>query len=165
MVRLPIDAAPFASAAMSNISCEPASLAAGVPENVRVVTSNASHSGNGSPSEVGIEAPEKGQPFGRASRESLASMVAGRNVTVERHKRDRYGRLVGKVFADNHDVGLVQVERGTAWHYKAYQREQRAEDAQAYAQAEVQAKAARRSLWSDPAPMPPWEWRRARRGN
>ena len=52
MVRLPTDAAPFVSAAMSNISSEPASLAAGVPENVSVVASNASHSGSGSPSAV-----------------------------------------------------------------------------------------------------------------
>jgi len=109
---------------------------------------------------MGIDAPEKGQPFGNASRESLASMVAGRNVTVEWHKRDRYDRLVGQVFADSHDVGLVQIERGMAWHYKAYAREQRPEDAQAYAHAEVEAKAARRGLWADPKPVPPWEWRR-----
>ena len=111
---------------------------------------------------MGIDAPEKGQPFGNASRESLASMVAGRNVSVEWHKRDRYGRLVGQVFADSHDVGLVQIERGMAWHYKAYEREQRPADAQAYAGAEVEAKAARRGLWADPGSVPPWEWRRAR---
>lgn len=83
---------------------------------------------------MGIDAPEKAQPFGNKSRESLASMVAGRSVIVEWHKRDRYGRMVGQVFADSHDVGLVQIERGMAWRYKAYEREQRPEDAQAYAQ-------------------------------
>ena len=109
---------------------------------------------------MGIDAPEKGQPFGTQSRESLSSMVAGRNVTVQWHKRDRYGRLVGQVFADSHDVGLIQVERGLAWHYKAYEREQRPEDAREYAQAEVGASAARSGLWADPGPIPPWEWRR-----
>jgi endonuclease YncB( thermonuclease family) len=112
---------------------------------------------------MGIDAPEKGQAFGNKSRDSLASMVAGRNVTVEWHKRDRYGRLVGQVFADSHDVGLVQIERGMAWHYKAYEREQRPEHAQAYAGAEVESKAARRGLWADPKPMPPWEWRKINR--
>ena len=93
-------------------------------------------------------------------------MVAGRNVVVEWHKRGRYSRLVGQVFADSHDVGLVQIERGMAWHYKAYEREQRRGDAQAYAQVEVEAKTARRGLWADPKPMPPWEWRLSkRRGN
>ena len=111
---------------------------------------------------MGIDAPEKGQAFGNVSRESLASLVSGRNVVVEWHKRDRYGRLVGQVFADSHDVGLFQIERGMAWHYKAYEREQRPDDAQAYAQAETAAKAARRGLWADPSPVPPWELRRAR---
>ena len=88
-------------------------------------------------------------------------MVAGRNVVVEWHKRDRYGRLVGQVFAGSHDVGIVQIERGLAWHYKAYEREQRPEDARGYAHAEVVAKAARRELWADPKPVPPWEWRQS----
>ncbi len=110
----------------------------------------------------GIDAPEKGQPFGNASRESLASMVAGRNVAVRWHKRDRYGRLVGQVIVDSHDVGLVQLERGMAWHYKAYEREQRPEDARGYAQAEFGAKSARRGLWADDKPVPPWEWRKAK---
>jgi endonuclease YncB( thermonuclease family) len=114
---------------------------------------------------MGIDAPEKGQPFGNASRGSLASMVSGQNVVVEWHKRDRYGRLVGLVIADSHDVGLVQIERGMAWHYKAYAREQRPEDAQAYAGAELEAKTARRGLWADPGRVPPWEWRRAQSGN
>ncbi len=112
---------------------------------------------------MGIDAPEKGQPFGTKSRESLSSMVAGRNVTVQWHKRDRYGRLVGQVFADSHDVGLVQIDRGLAWHYKAYEREQNAADARGYAEAENEARAARRGLWADRKPVAPWEYRQARR--
>jgi len=111
----------------------------------------------------GIDAPERGQPFGTRSRESLSSMVAGRYVTVDWHKRDRYSRLVGQVFADRHDVGLVQIERGMAWHYKAYEREQTVEDARGYAEAENTARAARRGLWADPKPVPPWYYRQARR--
>ena len=108
---------------------------------------------------AGIDAPEKGQAFGTKSRESLSSMVAGRNVTVQWHKRDRYGRLVGQVFADSHDVGLVQIERGLAWHFKAYEREQTVEVARGYADAENEAKSARRGLWAERKPVPPWEWR------
>jgi endonuclease YncB( thermonuclease family) len=111
----------------------------------------------------GIDAPEKAQPFGARSKESLASVIAGRSVTVQWHKRDRFGRLVGVVVADSHDVGLVQIERGMAWHYKAYEREQLPEDARAYADAEDAAKAAHVGLWADRAPVPPWEWRRVRR--
>jgi endonuclease YncB( thermonuclease family) len=44
-----------------------------------------------------IDAPEKGQPFGNASRKHLASLVAGKEVTVQWDKRDRYRRIVGFV--------------------------------------------------------------------
>ncbi len=44
-------------------------------------------------------------------------MVAGQQVTVEYQKRDRYGRIVGKVLLDGIDVCLEQVKAGFAWHY------------------------------------------------
>ncbi len=46
---------------------------------------------------AGIDAPERKQAYGLASRKHLASIVAGQQVTVEYQKRDRYGRIVGKV--------------------------------------------------------------------
>ena len=112
---------------------------------------------------MGIDAPEKGQLFGTKSRESLSSMVAGRHVTVAWQKKDRYGRVLGVVFVENRDVGLVQIERGFAWHYKAYQRDQSAKDARGYAESEEAARTARRGLWADRKPVPPWEYRKAGR--
>ena len=72
----------------------------------------------------GIDAPERKQAYGLASREHLASIVAGKRVTVEYQKRDRYGRIVGKVLLDGIDACLEQVKAGFAWHYKKYQHEQ-----------------------------------------
>ena len=45
---------------------------------------------------AGIDAPEKGQPFGNASRKRLRKLVAGKEVRVEFDKFDHYGRIVGK---------------------------------------------------------------------
>ena len=59
-----------------------------------------------SPPREAVSSPEKGQPFGTKSRESLSSMVAGRQVTVAWQKKDRYGRVLGVVFAENRDVVL-----------------------------------------------------------
>lgn len=42
----------------------------------------------------GIDAPEKKQPFGERSKESLSDLVFGKDVSVETDKRDRYGREV-----------------------------------------------------------------------
>ena len=47
---------------------------------------------------AGIDAPEKDQPFGQRSKQSLSNAVMGKPVRVEWSKQDRYGRLVGKVW-------------------------------------------------------------------
>lgn len=112
---------------------------------------------------IGIDAPEKSQPFGRRSKESLSSLVAGRDVSVEVTKVERWGRWLGKVLVNGTDVNLEQVRLGMAWHYKAYAREQPLPERSVYADAEVQATQGRVGLWSDSAPTPPWEYRRTTR--
>ncbi len=89
---------------------------------------------------AGIDAPERKQAYGLASRKHLASIVASKQVTIEYQKRDRYGRIVGKVLLDGIDVCLEQVKAGFAWHYKKYQHEQSPEDQQLYAEAENKAR-------------------------
>jgi hypothetical protein len=46
----------------------------------------------------GIDAPEKAQPFGQRSKESMSTLVFGKDVRVEWEKRDKYKRIVGKVW-------------------------------------------------------------------
>ena len=111
----------------------------------------------------GIDAPERRQAYGTKSKEHLSEWVAGRFVVVETDKRDRYGRVVGKVLVGGKDVCLAQVVAGFAWHYKKYQNEQTASDRQRYADAEQEARDAKRGLWQDPQAMPPWDYRAARR--
>ena len=82
----------------------------------------------------GIDAPEEKQPFGQRSKQSLSDLVFAKGVTVETNKRDKYKRNVGKVLVDGVDANLVQVQRGFAWHYKAYEREQPAIDRKVYAE-------------------------------
>lgn len=108
---------------------------------------------------AGIDAPEKRQPFGGRSRESLSELVAAQTVVVETDKKDRYGRTVGKILLDGQDINLEQIRRGMAWHYKTYAREQSPEDRRAYAEAEQEARKARLGLWRDAAPLPPWDFR------
>jgi len=49
---------------------------------------------------AGIDAPERGQPFGERSRQNLARLTFGKPVEVRWHKRDRYGRVVGQIEVD-----------------------------------------------------------------
>jgi len=111
----------------------------------------------------GIDAPETKQPFGNRSKESLSELAFGKTVNVETEKRDRYGRQIGKVLVNGRDVNLVQVERGMAWFYRLYQREQSPNDRRLYEAAETAAKADKRGLWRDANPVPPWEFRHTKR--
>jgi endonuclease YncB( thermonuclease family) len=52
---------------------------------------------------TGIDAPERGQPYGTKSKDHLAFMVAGKEVLVESDKNDRYGRVLGKVWVQPSD--------------------------------------------------------------
>ena len=91
----------------------------------------------------GIDAPEKKQAFGNASRKHHSSHVTGKNVSVKYTKRDKYGRILGTIFADGKDVNLEMLKAGLAWHYKRF------DSTPAYAQAESAARAARLGLWQD----------------
>lgn len=62
--------------------------------------------------------PEKAQAFGNVSRQHLAKLTFGKQVTVETSKKDRYKRNIGKVLVDGKDVNLAQIEAGLAWHYR-----------------------------------------------
>ncbi len=112
---------------------------------------------------LGIDTPEKKQPYGERAKQSLSDLVYNKQVTVEGSKQDRYGRDLGKIVLDGQDINLEQIRRGMAWHYKQYARDQSPEDRLAYAEAEATARANRLGLWQDPNPVPPWSFRRAGR--
>jgi len=109
---------------------------------------------------IGIDAPEKKQAFGQASKQSLSELVFDKDVKVEVTKLDRYGRGLGTVFVGEVDANLEQITRGFAWHYKAYQRDQTDLDRETYAQAEKLASAAQIGLWGGLDPVAPWDYRR-----
>lgn len=112
---------------------------------------------------AGIDAPESRQPFGQRSKQSLSDLAYRQRAQVEWDKTDRYGRVIGKVLVGDLDVCLEQIRRGLAWHYKKYENEQALEDRLAYGKAEQVAREAKAGLWSDPNPIPPWEWRKAKK--
>jgi endonuclease YncB( thermonuclease family) len=107
----------------------------------------------------GIDAPESRQAFGTRSKQSLSDLVYGKTVTVTSSKTDRYGRTVGNVVIDGQDAGLIQVERGMAWFYRQYAGDLSRDRALDYERAESQARAEKRGLWVERAPVEPWEYR------
>ena len=101
-----------------------------------------------------IDAPEKSQPFGSKSKQSLSDLCFGKKAEVIAHTKDRYKRTVARVTCAVIDVNAEQVERGMAWVYRRY-----AKGHGLYV-LEHGAKMGKRGLWADSAPTPPWEWRK-----
>ena len=112
----------------------------------------------------GIDAPEKGQPFGEVSRQHLARLVFDRSVRAECYKEDRYGRQVCRVFQGTKDVGLAQLDAGLAWWFRRYASEQSPQERAEYESAEDRARADGLGLWRDRDPTPPWAWRKRGEG-
>lgn len=104
-----------------------------------------------------IDAPEKGQPFGQRSKQSLSDLCFQRQANVLVQDRDRYGRIVGRVNCDGVDANAEQVRSGMAWVYDRY-----AADKKLYV-IQLSARQNQIGLWADAAPVQPWEWRKAKR--
>jgi endonuclease YncB( thermonuclease family) len=100
-----------------------------------------------------IDAPEHGQPFGQRAKASLSELAYGKLADVDEQGRDKYGRVLGRVRVGGVDVNAEQVRRGYAWVFRRF-----SHDAALIA-LEAEARAARRGLWAEPAPVPPWTWR------
>lgn len=107
----------------------------------------------------GIDAPEKKQAFGNVAKQSLSNLSFNRAALVTGEKKDRYGRLIGKIIVSGADVNLRMVQLGYAWHYRKYQREQSPDDRLRYAQAELAARGQRVGLWVDKEQVAPWDFR------
>lgn len=111
----------------------------------------------------GIDCPELGQPYGNEARELTARILDGRTVEiVPAQKGKSYKREVGGIVLLR-DMLVIQdalVSAGLAWVddrfcklpvcdlWRLHQRE---------------ARAARRGLWADESPVPPWTWRKMKR--
>lgn len=102
-----------------------------------------------------IDAPEKKQPFGSRSRQSLADICFQKLASVVEQGRDKYGRTIGRITCAGVDANAEQVRRGMAWVYDRY-----VTDRSLY-RLQDDAKRERRGLWADRDPVPPWRWRRA----
>jgi len=102
-----------------------------------------------------IDAPEKSQPFGNRSKQSLADMCFKIQAEIKPQTKDRYGRTVARVVCDGTDANAEQIKRGMAWVYDKY-----VKDKSLYALQDA-AKVSKLGLWADKNQIPPWEYRRS----
>ena len=107
-----------------------------------------------------IDAPEKGQAFGQRAKQAMSELLFGKDVKLRPHTIDRYGRLVARVLVDNQDAGFELLKQGLCWVYERYLPEASPDIQASYQQAQAVAREQKFGLWSDPFPVPPWDWRK-----
>ncbi|MBY0426791.1 MAG: thermonuclease family protein [Cytophagales bacterium] len=67
-----------------------------------------------------IDAPEIGQKYGTASRDSLRKAILGKVVMVDSVGVDRYKRLLVSAKVNGLRVDSLMIRKGWAWHYINY---------------------------------------------
>ena len=106
----------------------------------------------------GIDAPERGMPFYKVSKNYLAKLCFKQQVRFKAEGKDVHNRNLGFTYlGDGSEVGHLMVKAGMAWHFKKYNSEKE------LANLEIEARNARRGLWYDENPMAPWENRKLHR--
>lgn len=99
----------------------------------------------------GIDAPERGMPFYKASKKHLSELCFGRLVKLRPSGLDRYKRILAYTYLDNGtELSAQMIRDGYAWHYAKYNSDSN------LARLEVEARGAKAGIWSVDNPMPPW---------
>jgi endonuclease YncB( thermonuclease family) len=108
----------------------------------------------------GVDCPELAQAFGRKAKSFTSAAAFGKGVRLVGKGKDRYGRELAEVFLpDGRSLNRELVLAGYAWWYRKYSNDRSLETL------EQAARTARRGLWVDANPVPPWDFRESRRVN
>jgi len=106
----------------------------------------------------GIDCPEKGQAHANKATQKCSELCLDKTITVRSRGMDR-GRTLGVVILpDGKTLNHEMVRAGYAWWYRQYALGDAVLD-----RLEQEAKTAKRGLWADKDPVPPWEYRSQQR--
>lgn len=103
---------------------------------------------------VNIDAPEKDQEYGMASRQSLLDMVLNKPVQVVTQAVDDYGRVIATLRVRDLNVNHAQVQRGWAWENSRFHSNK------VLVAMQQEAQQNRRGLWAGVNPIAPNLWRK-----
>jgi endonuclease YncB( thermonuclease family) len=99
---------------------------------------------------AGIDAPEKGMPFYRVSKDYLGGLCFNKTVTIQVTGKDG-DRIIGfSYLADGTELSREMLKAGMAWHFIKYDTDP------ALALLETDARKQKKGLWIDKDPMTPW---------
>ncbi|MFM7074481.1 MAG: thermonuclease family protein [Planctomycetaceae bacterium] len=103
-----------------------------------------------------VDAPELGQPFGKAAKRALSEKVFGKPADIVVVSHDPYGRIVARVRVAGRDVAADLVREGFAWCDPRFNHDA------SLAALDQAARRSKKGLWADTAPTAPWDYRKHR---
>lgn len=106
-----------------------------------------------------VDAPESNQPWGAEATRQLHTSLTGRFVVVDVQGPVDDRPLHGSVTLQDRDIALDLLHAGLAW--STLPADTAGSPPHPYNAAAAAARAARRGLWADQHPIPPWIWRSA----
>lgn len=114
---------------------------------------------------VGIDAPEKSQPFGQRAKQQLIELVSNAtDVEIKSTGTDRYGRTLANVWVKKcqpqcqmYFINEEMVKDGMAWAYRYHGKA----TSQVMENLESSARVAKVGLWSMPGALEPWRFRKS----
>jgi endonuclease YncB( thermonuclease family) len=108
---------------------------------------------------LGIDAPEKDQPYADVARQHLAHLVLNKFVVVHYSGLGGNSYILGRVVAGETDVCAQMLRDGVAW----FDNTSRLNEAEreTYILSERAARSEKRGLWEDATPVAPWEFKRS----
>jgi len=106
----------------------------------------------------GIDCPELAQAYGRMAKGFTSDLALRRQVRLAANGKDKYDRVLAEVvLPDGRSLNRELVAAGYAWWFRRYSTDRSLEAL------EQEARTARRGLWADANPVPPWDFRAAER--
>lgn len=100
-----------------------------------------------------IDAPERNQQYGKQARRALTKLCKHAEISVQLTGIDKYQRDLGYLTCNNTPVSAFMVNEGHAWFNVRYSSNPHLKVA------EEDARYAKRGLWKQHNPTPPWTWR------
>ena len=105
---------------------------------------------------AGVDCPELDQPWGKQAQQLTSYLILGKRILIWPIRRDEKERIVSFVFSEEINVNKALLRTGLAWHDRT------TFDDSLLKALEMEARIAEKGLWSDPNPIPPWEFRKQR---
>lgn len=96
---------------------------------------------------IGINAPEKGEPYSRIATRELSNIVLNKCLVLEKgaSDKDKYGRLLRYIYADGKFANEIMIEKGLA---KAFSYGNDTKYAEIFRLDEEEARKNRLGIWS-----------------